>query len=212
MMQRIESKIKKKMNCRYVSNHDLCQYLSGTIVRYKGLPYMFEVDEDNYAHLYDMVTGEPKVEKIRPDDADLDISSPDLGYMNVETGVQYVYRNTARYYKQGICNYNIKFSGIDGKNNYPGSINSKWLKACLLGDYPSLDVALKIITDPDDKRNEIAISRDVALQYRDSGIILIYLKAKEVASFSVNTKKVSLPTSELTWILERYLNQSGLET
>lgn len=222
--------IPERMPCKYNTEHDLHARLHGTICRYKGVPYKVLLDFPTI-FLRDLVTG-VDVEKIKFDDPEFDISSPELGYMNLvlplkapKNYVRYIERLPIKRWRQGICVNHLMFSKIDGNeiSHIPGWPVEMWMstqgfKDMLQDNYPKLDKAFSILEEGEyiDQSplgntaamcDQIAISKDVAMEKTKSGVIQIYFKADNVGWCAPGTRQINVKSSEMGWIISKYLSQ-----
>lgn len=212
---------KLKMQCRYDTFNDLNARLGHTICRYDDKPVLVVIETEMSGEpridLYDPLVSS-LVKQIKFDDPLFDISSPELGYVNHESKngypskVYYAIRSTQKKWKQGIHSGLVAWKNIDGviANIYssdpcrtPGFIKA------LNGEYPSLKEGLTFLYDEDVK--EIAISQEVAMEIKESGVILIYLRTKNVGFITPGKKKVILRNNEVRWIVEKELAKVGME-
>lgn len=205
-----------KMPCRYDTFRDLNDRLEGSIVLYKDFPYYCAVrpDPTNLAvgnlflvrmDEYDGRNVSTKAIQIKVDDPDLDISSVDLGYVNYEStsgnSVYYLYRTTAKRFKQALYPAYISYKTIDGVDSSAGVVwNSRSGFDILVDLYPSLSTALERL----DRRGEVAISRDVAIKKVGSGPMFVYLRTKEVAW--IDSRNLEMVFShESDWVDRKYV-------
>lgn len=203
-----------KMPCKYETFKDLSDRLDGSIVLYRDFPYFVSVKmaDDGVkgrillSRLDSFKTKDGKVIEVKVDDPDLDISATDLGYVNYvdrqgNHQVLYTYRTTAKHFKQALYPSYIATKNIEGVDYGASNL---WMTRgafdLLIDYYPTLSEALSLL----DTRYKVAISRDVALHKRKSGIILIYLRCKEVAWVDpINNNLVF--SEKATWVDRHYV-------
>lgn len=203
-----------KMPCKYETFKDLHDRLDGSIVLYKDYPYYCMVKHnddgvggDIFLIRMDEYDGRQKANdaiKVDIKDPDLDISSVDLGYVNFEHRddwyALYLYRTTAKRFKQALYPSYISAKSIDGQNaTAQGVWTSRSGFDILTDTYPDLGTALKEI----DTRYEVAISRDVALRKLKCGIILVYLRTKEVAWIDPRSNEMIF-SEKSDWVDKKY--------
>jgi len=197
------------MRCKYLPQ-DYSARIHGGVAFYKGVPVLIHVRDNNTLDLVGFPT-EEIVAHILPDDEDLDLSAPTLGYANYKKYAVYWYRRPDRKYKQTLTN-----SSCQGF--YPGQEDAGWhtmneeqfysnsLKNMLMDTgYPTLSEALLQLNGK--KVTSIAISRDIAL-YKDSyDITRVYYKTNEVGHILPSTGVVVVPEAENAWIISKYLSE-----
>lgn len=212
---------KLKMPCRYDTYKDLHDRLHNTICRYNDEPVLVIIDQKSNGHakilLYDPPNGNTVKEGINFDDPLFDISSPELGYVNeMKNGKQTVYyfiRTTAKKYKQGLMSNAMMFKGIDGKQaQLYASDACRTVGFCnmLRQKYPSVSDVIHDLRS--EKIKEAAVSQDIALQYTDSGVILVYLRMKNIGFITPGREKVILKNNEVRWIAQKALIRVGMST
>lgn len=187
------------MRQKYVGK-DIADRLHSTVIRYKGHPYMASVTGDLIC-LHDLTNGN-LCHKVYSGDEDLDISSINIGYINIADPeyrlAVYLKREPFRRYKQGIeiqhLSQKVLRSGMGPLHS--SKIQGRGFVDGVLGVYPSLGKAIMDIT-----KNgwfSVAVSRDVALKREDS-LLKVYLKDDEVGYMRLGTTEVIVPKSELSW-------------
>lgn len=203
-----------KMPCKYETFKDLCDRLDGSIVLYRDFPYFVSVSPapDGKGGLIYLSrldsgrTGDKKVIEVKIDDPDLDISATDLGYLNYKDSrgtrrVLYAYRTTAKHFKQALYPSYVSTRTIDGEN---WSVSNVWTSRgafdLLIDQFPSFEQVMSLL----DTWHEVAISRDVALHKRKSGLILVYLRTKEVAWIDPRDKTLVF-AENATWVDRSYI-------
>jgi hypothetical protein len=219
----------EKMPCRYDTPNDIQQRLHGTICRYKGEPVYVYYDVPRI-RLKHPVTMKILVDEIKEDDPDFDISSPELGYMNFsflgeknpKVRVLYVEREPRKRYRQGLCSSHLTYSDITGNSgtlHIPGMAYEHFIKSqgfydMLVGNYFSLDDvfgALEeeavMLGDVKIACTQMALSKDTAIEKTRSGVYQVYFKADNVGWVAPGTRTVNVKSSEVGWVISRYLNQ-----
>lgn len=207
------------MRCKY-NDRDLSQRLDHTICRYRGLPYYVRHDGDDLLLLYDLeqTRGNP-VHRIHSSDTDFDISTVPLGYFQVtpDTVIR-VTRLPHRRFKQAIDADSIRYEFLPKTNHTERfSMFCAGFKDMIIDNYPN---PLKVLERFKNTRfisgtgPEVAISRDIALQYSvDMGHTNVYFKNENPACGWIpkNSKTIVVPNSEKAWIISMYLTPFGLE-
>lgn len=224
-------KYEERMPCRYDTEKDLINRIGSTIIRYGGKPGMCIVHGKNNLVLEHPVTGMTVAADIKPNDPLLDISCPELGYMNLTSGGRetknlacYVERLPYRQYHQGIRSDQLSFTMIDPQDGHiPGYPQNLWINSqgfydMLIDNYPSLDEAFRWLDDGERKEatkegilytipvNEVAISRDVALKKMKAGVYFVYFKTDEVG-WCTEDRVVNVRSHEEGWIVSKYLQE-----
>lgn len=181
---------------------DIRARLGSTVIRYKNKPYYCEVDGEQVV-LMDLITRNT-VHRKTADDPDLDVSSMDLGYVNIENPrnvAVYVKRLPRRMYKQGIDLSALSYHALTlPANRFSVGQDNMWCKGFVdsyEGNFPTFSQAIKFLTDG--KRYSVAITRDVAL-LRDKDTVKVYVKDDEVAWLRLGTKQVIVPKGDCSWV------------
>lgn len=188
---------------------DLKARLGGTILRYKNIPYMCEVEGQNLS-LYNLETGSLQV-RIEPDDQNLDISSLTLGFINIEHPdykmAVYLKREPFRQYRQGVDLSRLTQVVLRDKLTSP--IHFKYLQCkglldCVLDRYPSFIEAMEKITRKG--FYSVALSKNVAIK-REGELLKVFVKSDEVGYIRMGDKKVILPKTDQSGIHAFFLSQ-----
>lgn len=201
------------MLCKW-ENQDVNSRLSGTIVRYRREPVYVEVANHDTLHLYD-ITKEMRKPKyiISPKDVEFDVSTPPLGYVNYPYGVVYLSRSPRRVYKQGLASNNTCFYSLPSQTGdirrADGRLTSQEVYDCIVGNYPDVNSVLKQLRSG--KVVSKAISRDVAFQIDSIGMVSVYYDQVLCGHILPNKKKVTIPDSNIKWIVKDRLEEYGLE-
>lgn len=193
------------MRNKYVGE-DIRQRLGGTVIRYNNRPYYCAVD-GGLIILQDLVTG--RIEhKVTADDPLIDISSLDLGYVNISHPLScavHCARAGQRRYKQGVDFHHLVYNVLTIPSE-KFSMNGDWMKCqgfldAYEGKYPSFKDATKMISSGS---KSVALSREVAI-LRDKDIMKVFVKNDEVGWYKAGTNSVYVPTTETSWITGYYL-------
>jgi hypothetical protein len=180
---------------------DIRARLNGTIIRWKGVPYLADVSGDGQIALLDVATGN-LIARIESDDDNIDISSINIGYVNIinpdyKTAV-YLKREPTRQFRQGIAIDHLTQKVLrKDLNSVPrGAIMSTGFVDAVMGRFPSIDGAFDLIT----KKGwfSVAISRDIAVR-READLLKVYLKESEVGYIRLGTKKLIVPKTEQSY-------------
>lgn len=200
------------MFCKYPVG-DLNARLSGTICRYDGMPYLIQVTERGTVRLDDMVSGEGGA-RIDPSDPKFDISTPPLGYVNFREHCKYLTRIPTRRYKQGIDNRNTIMSPIPGPNIDRMGRNGHTLhcvevRNMMLNKYEDSRAVLKALREG--RHVSRAISRSVAFSIDGIGLVSVYLKNNIVGHIYPDKEIITVPTSDMGWVVSVHINGFGFE-
>jgi hypothetical protein len=182
---------------------DIKARLHHTIIRYDNVPYMCDVDSAGSIGLMDLATGS-SVGRVLSDDPKLDISSINIGFVNVihpnYKCAVYLKREPFRKFKQGIELHSLTQKVLhNGVTTVDHSVlSSKQFVDAVLGKFPSYKDALDLLTKKGFQ--SVAISRDVALKKEDE-LLKVYLKDTEVGfiKLSLNLTKVFVPRTEQSY-------------
>lgn len=212
----IETEYPEYMPNTFQSQKDLYDRLNETICRYRSEPVFVAFDTANSLYLYspDRST---IIKQIRPDDPDLDISSIELGYINIPDahGVNRVYytkrKVTKSPYKQGLHKGNIIIEDILGTlhgNVIRGTcpLYSNTIQALVKNDYPKFTDVFK--TGYEDV--EVAVSKELAFKGSRTGLKLVFHRGKNVGYMHRETDLVFVHEGELKFITEKVLRSHGL--
>lgn len=207
------SKFPLKMPCRYTTGKDLSDRLDGTICMYKGQPVLVSYYSETELILHHPVTN-MKLHVIHPADEDFDISSQELGYINLDDGgknlVLYINRLHHKRWKQGLTYGSLSYQDIRDKVVYPNHtpiehvIRSQGFYDMLTDNYPTIQQALE-------EYEVCAISKSVALEKTPSGVIQVFFKNQNVGYLLPGTNRVCVPSNDMGWIVSKFLQQFSWE-
>jgi hypothetical protein len=197
------------MNNKY-TGEDVKARLSGTILRYRGVPVLCEVSTDNILTLFSLEGGGGIVAQVQPDDRDVDISSLTLGFVNIDHPdyrlAVYLKREPLRQYRQGVELARLTQTVLrNGMTNVHHKIlQSKGIVECVLDRYPSFEHAVLLIT----KKNfhSVALSKNVAIK-RDGELLKVYVKTDEVGYIRLGEKKLIVPKTENSFYSMYFLSE-----
>lgn len=214
----------EKMPCLYETVDDLRSRLEGTICRYKGRAGVVAIETKKKISLmtHDLAG---LIATFDPADPEFDISSPEIGYVNVSPSRQHLSRNSSlkaetnlcfyvertaqRQFRQGLYNSCLTCYSIDGISAGMGHVwQTRGLMESIEGTFPSLELSLDLLKTG---QKEVAISRRVAFKRTDSGLILVYYAGKNVGWLEPKSTRVSIPEGPLSWLKEILIRKEGLE-
>jgi hypothetical protein len=205
------------MRCLYDTERDLIDRLHGTICRYDEKAVRVTVLGKSELQLVDPVSGK-EVVRIRPNDELFDISSPEIGYLNLTgtpsvDGVYKLERNPYRKFRQGLYAECCSAYEIDGRTctminaatvfQYPVG-----LVDMIENRYPSFHEAVKMLFS--EEKKEVAISKDIALSMMNTGLILIWCRGQDVAYLVPGSNSIGYKRDDTAWVIERMLKKSGV--
>lgn len=199
-----------RMACLYATKKDLIDRLHGTYVRYKGeiKHAQYHISDEGKEGLYlNDIHSRGKGFHVEVSDSDLDVSSFEVGYVNIDQTFMktsnpihhtlYMGRYPAKRYRQGFSLPSYCIRDISGTKTAFGISDIRAIEKSLYGEFPSVKDFMsseKIVS---------AVSSNVALKKEPSGIILVYVNQRNVA-FIVN-KKLHFKEDKIRWIYERVL-------
>lgn len=213
----MRTKFSTEIPCPYTTYKDLENRLHGTICRYKQKPFYVSIDEDCIV-LY-TVDRKKKMHILNYDQAsEIDVSSIELGYINFiqnhgitgaekSNKVLYAQRSVRRQWKQGLSTGNVRYDDIQGNKYSIDLLYTKFFEDSIQGVFPTFEEALSQIG----RDGEMAISQEVALKSLPVGVVLLYLRGKNLGWIAPNTKNVNLEDSSLSWVAKRQLSTYGLQ-
>lgn len=186
---------------RYAKPEDVHTRLNGCILKYKGIPVyakyhqIQKVGEDaNCVDLYDNHNGK-EYYAVHSSDEDLDVSACDLGYVNHKNVAVYATRMPTRKHRQGLCVENcVAFSG-DTLECHPigaETLRSRQFFAMLNNQYPSLEVAVKAMSEKGKGLTSFAFNRRLALAEDPIGLLKLHYLARPIAVYSKRRELFSL--------------------
>lgn len=155
--------------------------LLGSIIGYNGQPHYVKDSNEKDFYLSHTLTGE----EVKVPFDQLDLSNPELGYVNYDSISCYVMRRPLRKYLQGLTPYNTVFHLKDG-HTLPPKFSTVPFLSMWKNHYPSLD---KICEKTYNLEMEIGgVSRHFALSrgYSVSNFTLHY-KNREVGTYKTTT-------------------------
>ena len=147
----------------------------------------------------------------------LDISAPELGYINSTHNCIYVMRNAGRRYKQTLTTAALTGLVPLGRDRYHDdfddsrslSVRSALFSASghdmLINRYPTLDKVLTELRTKGSKVASRAFHRDVAIARDSFDILHVFYKTDEVGILKDRT--VEIPHSEHAWIISKHLGE-----
>jgi hypothetical protein len=183
------------MRQRY-KNEDIKARLHGTIIRHRDHPYSCEASGSGLIALHDISSGN-LVANVESDDPELDISSINIGFVNLPAPEQrfcvYLKREPLRQFKQGIVLESLTQKVLKDKVDHvsKGALMSRGFVDAVLGRFPTYEDALDMITKK--SWTSVALSRDIAIK-REEELLKVYIKDTEVGYIRLtNTQEVIVP-------------------
>jgi hypothetical protein len=209
------------MRCK-IPARDLALKLNETICRYRKEPvwvrvldemiYLYKLDEVNSSGRYFAI--------IKPNDPDFDVAGVPLGYLQGESiykhRVYYLSRIPIRKVKQGLPLNAIKAVQVGQEDTgprlkLPFSPLTKSFICMVKNEYPKLADLMKMLRGLHAKDStqiyQAAVSRDVAIEINQMGIINVYYKKVFVGWMQPDKNTVHIPKSELSWVISKYLSE-----
>lgn len=195
--------------------NDYNSRLNNSIVRYRDHPVNLTLVDSRVFQL-DPIHADSKFARLQisPDDPELDISTPPLGWINFRhpdyDASIYIERTTVRKWRQGLCQsntccYRLSGSSISRVGSTQHFLYSKGYEDLVLNRYQSFEVSLKkLLSGP--KCHSIALSKNIALSKKDK-IITVFYKLEEVGWFSADERIVKVPKEPHSWIISKYLSE-----
>jgi len=190
--------------------------LHNSVVCYDGYPVNLQVLNQNEFTVSPIHTESKFSSKtIRPNDVKLDISTPDLGYFNIEPGgvkmAAYIERHPVRRWRQGLCSTNCSVHLLSGdahgrraREEIHPYLFTKGFEDMIQGRYPSVPEGLKSLTDK--KVNSVALSRNIAVSRKDD-IFNVWYKRDKVGYMSPGKNIVKVPSEPMAYIVSKFLRE-----
>lgn len=200
----------ERMPCHYKGEYDLSNRLDSCIIRYKGEPYFARYAHPDGLSLYtvDCSTLRHELHEFEPDD--LDISFPELGYMNYEVtdDVYYLKTGPRKQYYQGLRSGVVAVWELSGEKSVMNGniIFSESFEKFLKDDFPEVNDVLGIT----EMTYQRAISPELALKKEYSGVILVYYRGRNIGYILPDTDEVTLCKGEFRHVIERILHPYNL--
>ena len=209
------------MRCR-IPSRDLSLKLNDTVCRYKKEPVWVKVI-DSLLYLYklnEVSTTGRYFATIKSTDPDLDVASVPLGYLQGEGQnrwrVYYLSRIPIRKVKQGLPVSAIRVMAVGEDENarsskiHVGMVHSTTFSNMVKNEYPRLPDSMKALRglyskDPS-QIYQIAVSRDIALEINQMGIINVHYKRNFVGWIQPDKSTVHVPKSDLSWVISQFLS------
>lgn len=211
----------EKMKCLYNTERDLIDRLHNTICRYDGSAFLVSVQSKNLIYLCDAVTGKT-MKEIKPSDPEFDISSPEIGYVNLivnkygeeNNKVFFLERNPYRKFRQGLypeCCTLYTIHGDQDRNYSTGDFfRRQGLIDSIEGRFPTFREGLVKLRNGSDK--QIAISRDIAMEGMKSGLIVVWCQGNDVGYIRHDGHQIEFQEDDTSWVVKRMLEKSGIRT
>lgn len=191
--------------------------LNGGVVLWKGIPHKVQVD-GHQININDLITGRAVERNIEPLDDNLDISSPELGFINGEYNAYYLMRVPLRKYRQtleqnAIFESILQTGGFYNEHGGRGSVMlyTKYFRDSYTNNYPSFDEAVKLLTD--EKMESVALNRHVAITLDPLGIVKVWYRMGDqpVGWVEPGGHIIKVPESDKGWVISLYLEGFGWE-
>lgn len=192
------------MRCKYLEQ-DYEARLNGGIVFYKKKPVYVYATNSGKIELFTFPENE-RIGVVAPQDENLDISAPKLGFVNIGGKAVYCYRKPLRQYKQSLQVSSIAtFTPLRKEPTSPGDIfQTKQFAEMLMGKYPNLDATLRFIKEK--KRGSMAFNRNMCISRDSFDIFHVFFKTEEIGIIEDVTKKsILVPNSSMVKIVNMYL-------
>lgn len=200
------------MRVKYLPQ-DVNARLDEGICFFRGRPYVIHTRDGNGTNgTLRALDGRGKSIPVALNSEELDISAPELGYINYDGRAYYAMRSPDRRYKQTL-QYSSVVAQVCGSTRTIGGDN---LHAALystdgenmfLNVYPTLQEALDFVSAKGGKNRSMAFHRDVAVLQDSFGIIRVYFKGSEVGRIKPGTKTVTVPSGDTAWVVSKYLSE-----
>ncbi len=199
-----------------INPRDYNSRLHNSIVCYEEYPVNLQVisdEEFSLSPLYANSKFKPKV--IKPNDIKLDISTPEMGYFNIEpNGVKtaaYIERHPVRRWRQGLCSTNCTVYLLSGdsfgrraREDGQAYMYSKGFEDMIQGHYPTVPDGLKLMTEK--KVSSVALSRNIAIS-RKEDIFNVWYKRDKVGYMTPGKNVVKVPSEPMAYIVSKFLRE-----
>lgn len=188
---------------RYESSRDVELRLRHSVVMCNERPVMvMDVQSVSRVMVQDILSGnhfETDVDKL-----DLQPSHAPLGYVMAGDDVYMAYRKPVRKYKQGLTNDNLLVKGVLQKRpemlrRRPINFASRELAKTMVGDFPDIGKAFKLVREGENKI--VPFSRDWAVAEEDGDLCIVF--RGEVVGYATDNSVKLLP--------ERFYLKESLE-
>lgn len=192
------------MRCNYLEQ-DYEARLNGGVVFFKKKPVYVYATNSGKIELFTFPDNE-RIGVVHPQDENLDISAPKLGFVNIGGKAVYCYRRPLRQYKQSLQVTAITtFTPMRKEVTSAGDIfNTKQFADMLIGKYPNMDAALKFVREK--KRGSMAFNRNMCVSRDSFDIYHVFFKTEEIGIIEdVTSKVITVPSSQMMKITNLYL-------
>jgi hypothetical protein len=196
----------KKIDKRYEKTEDAVMRLDNSVVRWHGIP-VFLQQEEGYLFAMTPLDGKSEVPKVvDANDMELDISSPELGFVNLSShpvaDAVYVARIPARRYKQGVDGQGLRCLRAGNNEDTLFRDSKGWavpfkdLDKTIRNEYPTAAEAYQKVTETE--ALGVAFSRKFAFsKLEDNPKVIRLLLAKETVGFvSIGRKQPTVTLLE----------------
>ena len=189
--------------------------LNGGVILYNGIPCRVQVD-GHQINITDLTSSRHVARNVDPLDENIDISAPELGFMNTPTCAVYLERIPRRRYKQALEAASVLETVL--RRNGPvqevpagrgASIYSDDFRKMFTQRYPSFDEAVSRIVSEDSEVQSVALSRKVAITGDDFGRLTVWYKGRvgdtPVGWIDPGSRTVKVPSTEKAWVVSMHL-------
>lgn len=199
-----------------INPRDYNSRLHNSIVCYGGYPVNLQVISESEFQVAPIhPESKFKMASIKPNDIKLDISTPDMGYFNVENGgvrmAAYPERFAPRRWRQGLCHQNTVVYTLtnDTHQKRAGAdatwyMNTKGFEDMIQGKFPSVQEGLKSITEK--KVHSVALSKNIAISRKDD-IFNVWYKRDKVGYIQPGKLEVRVPSEPMAYIISKFLRE-----
>jgi len=200
-------------------NQDLRQRIGTGLIRYHDKPcVVLDVSQDDNAVLLCSIleyteTGGLKTETVSVEDDFLDVSAPQLGYINYKNRALYLSRGPNRKYRQLTCPENITIycpildRDVSRDLNKNGVLYSHGVNDLFSNNYPHFKDAFESLNSH--KVSSVAVNRDVAITVDSIRLMHVFVKDMKVGYIEPNQHKntrVIVPEDEYGSLVSEFLS------
>lgn len=204
---------------RYTSPADVRMRLDGTVIRYGGIPVFAEARPDMNVRVREVLS--EKVYTVDSSDENLDISSPPLGYCNLEAtdNLWYITRVPFRQQKQGLHLHSMSYKrpGDIETRRISGWPDTEGLHNMIVGKYPTLSQSIDYVRRNGNSGSGRAFDRRFALGYcGQKSLFTLQTRGDVIGLYNAN-KEIALVKTEYKdeiaqSILKKFMAVRTIET
>lgn len=204
---------------RYERAEDAQTRLDGSILFYKGVPAYIRTSHMMMS-IHGLAQNDRCLAKDTVESADLNLESPELGFINFLDGsypiTYYFTRAPYRRYKQGLCRDNMLITGI-GSTQWRRPDNAeifcKHFEHMLLDKFPGwkhkkVQETLSL-TNFERGYPSIAFSRQLAVEIREDGVSL-FVENQKAGFLDTEENKFRLTDNFCNTVIQRKLEIKGI--